>query len=72
MDKVDRPYYIFRIMKLARRFLPPWLPLIGIEGGQFNIVLVDFVARPLTIFRGKSRASTSSEFPPRLIGLYLC
>lgn len=54
MDKVDGPYYIFRIMKLARRFLPPWLPLIGIEGGQFNIVPVDFVAKAIDHISHKS------------------
>ena len=30
-----------------RRLLPPWVPMIGIEGGRINIVPVDFVADAL-------------------------
>ena len=27
-----------------RKSLPPWMPMIGVEGGRINIVPVDFVA----------------------------
>ncbi|WP_372748212.1 SDR family oxidoreductase [Litorivivens sp.] len=47
MDKIDGPYYFFKVLQKFRRMLPPWVSLIGIEGGQMNIVPVDFVADAL-------------------------
>ncbi|HEX8689515.1 MAG TPA: SDR family oxidoreductase [Solirubrobacterales bacterium] len=44
IDKVDGPYYFFKLLQRARRVLPSWLPAIGVEGGEINIVPVDFVA----------------------------
>jgi NAD(P)-dependent dehydrogenase (short-subunit alcohol dehydrogenase family) len=44
IDKIDGPYYFFKMLQRARRVLPSWLPLLGIEGGEINIVPVDFVA----------------------------
>jgi NAD(P)-dependent dehydrogenase (short-subunit alcohol dehydrogenase family) len=44
IDKVDGPYYMFKLLQRARRILPSWLPTIGIEGGEINVVPVDFVA----------------------------
>jgi NAD(P)-dependent dehydrogenase (short-subunit alcohol dehydrogenase family) len=44
IDKVDGPYYFFKLLQRARRVLPGWLPAVGIEGGEINIVPVDFVA----------------------------
>jgi NAD(P)-dependent dehydrogenase (short-subunit alcohol dehydrogenase family) len=44
IDKVDGPYYFFKLLQRARRMLPGWLPTVGIEGGEINIVPVDFVA----------------------------
>ena len=43
MDKIDGPYYFFKLIQRMRQMLPPWLPTIGIEGGRINIVPVDFV-----------------------------
>lgn len=43
IDKIDGPYYFFKLIQKMRRMLPPWLPTIGIEGGRINIVPVDFV-----------------------------
>lgn len=43
IDKVDGPYYFFKLIQKMRRMLPPWMPAIGIEGGRINIVPVDFV-----------------------------
>jgi len=43
MDKVDGPYYFFKLIQRLRRLLPSWMPAIGIEGGRINIVPVDFV-----------------------------
>jgi NAD(P)-dependent dehydrogenase (short-subunit alcohol dehydrogenase family) len=47
MDKVDGPYYFFRLIQLVRDLLPRWVPLIGIEGGHINLVPVDFVVAAL-------------------------
>jgi len=43
MDKVDGPYYFFKLIQKMRGLLPPWVPAVGIEGGRINIVPVDFV-----------------------------
>ena len=47
MDKVDGPYYLFKLIQKMRDCLPRWLPLIGFEGGHINLVPVDFVAAAL-------------------------
>jgi len=44
IDKVDGPYYAFKLLQQVRRVLPTWLPTIGVEGGEINIVPVDYVA----------------------------
>ncbi len=44
IDKIDGPYYFFKALQRARRVLPAWLPTVGIEGGEINIVPVDYVA----------------------------
>ncbi len=44
MDKIDGPYHFFKAIQKARRTLPRWMPMVGIEGGRINIVPVDFVA----------------------------
>jgi len=44
IDKVDGPYYFFKAIQKLRQSLPPWFPLIGLEGGYINLVPVDFVA----------------------------
>ena len=47
MDKVDGPYYFFKLLQRARNLLPPWIPGIGIEGREINLVPVDFVAKAM-------------------------
>ncbi|WP_028650720.1 SDR family oxidoreductase [Nocardioides halotolerans] len=47
MDKVDGPYYFFPLMKLMRDNLPGWLPLVGIDLGDTNVVPVDYVAKAM-------------------------
>ena len=47
MDKVDGPYYFFKLIQKMRKLLPSWLPSIGIEGGRINLVPVDFVVAAL-------------------------
>ncbi|HEX5375197.1 MAG TPA: SDR family oxidoreductase, partial [Solirubrobacterales bacterium] len=44
IDKIDGPYYAFKLLQRARRVLPAWLPAVGMEGGEINIVPVDYVA----------------------------
>jgi NAD(P)-dependent dehydrogenase (short-subunit alcohol dehydrogenase family) len=43
IDKIDGPYYFFKLIQKMRNALPPWVPMVGIEGGRINIVPVDFV-----------------------------
>jgi NAD(P)-dependent dehydrogenase (short-subunit alcohol dehydrogenase family) len=43
IDKIDGPYYFFKLIQKMRHALPSWMPTIGIEGGRINIVPVDFV-----------------------------
>jgi NAD(P)-dependent dehydrogenase (short-subunit alcohol dehydrogenase family) len=47
MDKIDGPYYFFKLIQRTRQILPPWFPSIGLEGGRINIVPVDFVVAAL-------------------------
>jgi len=47
IDKIDGPYYFFKFLQKMRKLLPPWMPMIGIEGGRINLVPVDFVADAL-------------------------
>jgi NAD(P)-dependent dehydrogenase (short-subunit alcohol dehydrogenase family) len=44
MDKIDGPYYFFKLIQKLRHTLPEWFPLIGIEWGWTNLVPVDYVA----------------------------
>ena len=43
MDKIDGPYYFFKLIQKMRKALPSWMPTIGIEGGRVNVVPVDFI-----------------------------
>lgn len=47
MDKIDGPYYFFKVIQRLRQILPPWMPSVGLEGGRVNIVPVDFVVDAL-------------------------
>jgi len=48
MDKIDGPYYFFKLIQKIRDLIPHWLPLIGFDGGHINLVPVDFVAKALS------------------------
>ncbi len=48
-DRIDGPYYAFKLIQRLRNAIPQWVPLIGIEGGELNVVPVDFVARALDV-----------------------
>jgi NAD(P)-dependent dehydrogenase (short-subunit alcohol dehydrogenase family) len=47
MDKIDGPYYFFKLLQKLRHALPEWFPLAGPEGKKANIVPVDFVAKAM-------------------------
>jgi len=47
IDKIDGPYYFFKLIQKMRRIMPAWMPTLGIEGGRINIVPVDFVVAAL-------------------------
>ncbi|RKR69893.1 thioester reductase-like protein [Acidovorax sp. 94] len=49
MDKIDGPYYFFKLIQRLRQLLPPWMPTVGLEGGRVNIVPVDFVVNALNV-----------------------
>ena len=49
MDKIDGPYYFFKLIQRLRQLLPPWMPTVGLEGGRINIVPVDFVVNALNV-----------------------
>jgi NAD(P)-dependent dehydrogenase (short-subunit alcohol dehydrogenase family) len=43
IEKIDGPYYFFKLIQKLRRALPGWMPLVGIEGGRINLVPVDWL-----------------------------
>ena len=47
MDKVDGPYYFFKLIRRIRGAVPQWLPLPSLQGREINIVPVDFVVRAM-------------------------
>ena len=47
MDKIDGPYYFFKLIQKLRHALPEWFPLAGPQGKKANLVPVDFVARAM-------------------------
>ena len=57
MDKIDGPYYFFKLIQRMRQILPPWMPSVGLEGGRINIVPVDFVVDSLDHISHQKRAS---------------
>jgi len=53
IDKIDGPYFFFRLIKALRDSLPRWMPIVGVEGGRLNIVPVDFVAGAMDVLAHK-------------------
>ncbi len=43
IDKIDGPYYFFKLIQKMRKMLPSWMPTLGLEGGRLNMVPVDYV-----------------------------
>jgi len=55
IDKIDGPYYFFKLIQKMRTLLPPWMPTLGVEGGRINIVPVDFVVQAMVAIAHKSQ-----------------
>ncbi|HCT41544.1 MAG TPA: short chain dehydrogenase [Moraxellaceae bacterium] len=53
IDKIDGPYFFFRLIKTLRDALPRWMPMLGVEGGRLNIVPVDYVAGAMDVLAHK-------------------
>ena len=53
-DRIDGPYYAFKILQRLRASLPSWMPLVGPEGWPLNLVPVDFVAKAIDHIGHKS------------------
>jgi NAD(P)-dependent dehydrogenase (short-subunit alcohol dehydrogenase family) len=53
MDKIDGPYYFFKLIQRMRQLLPPWVPTVGLEGGRVNIVPVDYIVDALDFISHK-------------------
>jgi thioester reductase-like protein len=47
IDKIDGPYYFFKLLQRARNVVPQWFPGVGIEGKEINVVPVDFVVKAM-------------------------
>jgi NAD(P)-dependent dehydrogenase (short-subunit alcohol dehydrogenase family) len=43
-EKIDGPYYSFKLIQKMRDAFPSWMPFVGPEGRTLNLVPVDFVA----------------------------
>jgi NAD(P)-dependent dehydrogenase (short-subunit alcohol dehydrogenase family) len=57
MDKIDGPYYFFKLIQRMRQILPPWFPSVGLEGGRINLVPVDFVVAAIDHISHQKRDS---------------
>ncbi|MEO5652375.1 MAG: SDR family oxidoreductase [Marmoricola sp.] len=47
MDKIDGPYYFFPLFKRLRDTIPNWIPILGVDLGDTNVVPVDYVAKAM-------------------------
>jgi NAD(P)-dependent dehydrogenase (short-subunit alcohol dehydrogenase family) len=72
IDKIDGPYYFFKLIQKIRGILPPWMPILGIEGGRINLVPVDFVVRALDhlahLHEGDGACYHLTDPKPRRVG----
>jgi len=53
IDKIDGPYYFFKLIQKMRRAMPSWMPAVGLEGGRINIVPVDYVVEAMNYLAHK-------------------
>jgi len=55
IDKIDGPYYFFKLIQKMRKMMPSWMPTVGIEGGRVNIVPVDYVVSAMIHIAHKAK-----------------
>lgn len=55
IDKIDGPYYFFKLIQKMRKMMPAWMPTLGVEGGRINIVPVDYVVSAMLHIAHKPR-----------------
>ena len=67
MDKIDGPYYFFKLIQRMRQILPPWMPSVGLEGGRVNIVPVDYVVAAIDHI-AHQKAHDGRAFPSATTG----
>ncbi|MEJ7876042.1 MAG: SDR family oxidoreductase [Solirubrobacterales bacterium] len=72
MDKIDGPYYFFKLIRRIRNAVPQWIPMAGIEGREINIVPVDFVVKAMDHIAHKDgldgRAFSLTDPNPMTVG----
>ena len=61
MDKIDGPYYFFKLIQRMRQLLPPWMPSVGLEGGRINLVPVDYVVAAIDSISHDPRLETAGK-----------
>ncbi|HET7690556.1 MAG TPA: SDR family oxidoreductase [Nocardioidaceae bacterium] len=47
MDKIDGPYYFFPAIRALRDLIPGWVPIVGLDLGDTNLVPIDYVAKAM-------------------------
>jgi NAD(P)-dependent dehydrogenase (short-subunit alcohol dehydrogenase family) len=47
IDKIDGPYYSFKMIQRVRNVMPKWMPLVGVDSGINNVVPVDYVVNAI-------------------------
>ena len=55
IDKIDGPYYFFKLIQKMRKMMSSWMPTLGIEGGRINIVPVDYVVSAIIHIAHKAK-----------------
>src|SRR3954447_7684621 len=72
IDKIDGPYYFFKAIQRLRSLSPSWMRGVGIEGGQINMVPVDYVAKAMDYLAHKDgldyRAFSLTDPEPMTVG----
>ena len=72
IDKIDGPYYFFKMIQKMRKMMPAWMPTLGVEGGRINIVPVDYVVDAMLHIAHKPRLDGQcfhlTDPKPRRIG----
>jgi NAD(P)-dependent dehydrogenase (short-subunit alcohol dehydrogenase family) len=66
IDKIDGPYYVFKLIQRLRHMFPQWLPLVGLEGGRSRSCRsTTSSTRWTTSSTSTTTAGTARCLPPR-------